>query len=959
MNKYRMIAGGMMASGLMSAAALPAQGAQFDDVLGYENSKINDWFHYSDEKVLGPYPARHSDREEQDRVAFNRYSSQVGPRKALSERDANLDSDYMNATFSPAAFGDEANNVDVRDSDAYQHIRTIDDRANSYITDSGKVRFTNSYFKDEWNRARPFNAIDPDTGEWLPSYPTPPADESSHAYPSGHTAAGFEEAVPLALAFPERGEEIYSRALQYGESRVVLGVHYPTDTIGSRALANYTTTQLLSDPTLKNYLVDQARQLRQDVAAGIDGDLRQTLAQQPTPLADRYRADGDEVGYYGQVGENAKQGVDPAKLPQDAGNLLLLRYPYLSKDERRNILASTSYPEDSLAGYMADESNPDSYWGLLDVPNAYRGPAKLYADTTVNQRVTDDDIAGFGNYDEWKNDIDGPGRLTKQGSGSLTLSGNNSFAGVTLDDGVLALEGNNALTQASRVNGGTLIVDGSLNKGLTVANGRLQGHGTIKGDTRVESGTVAPGNSVGTLKVDGDLTLANNSTYEAEVDPYGEESDTLNVSGKTALEGGRLEVLDSNGGKLTPDALKAAYGKHYTLLNSGNGIEGTFDDVSVAELPFAGGTVDYSDNDATLTLGRNGRRFADAAHSANQREVADALETLPADGELYRNVVFSPSDGYAQRTLDQLSGQLHSDILDATLVTDRQESSAIVNHLSHTDAHDGAWFQLLGNNNRISGKDGIDGYHNNTKGLTLGAEKQLPDSTTLGAAFSYLDGNLHADDHGKADSDNYYLDLYTNHRWDDLSVSFGGGYAWHDIDTKRSVRAGDFDQHLEDSNHGHSWRLFGEARYDIAAGQTTTTPYLNLSYNRFHSGSVNEGNGDAALHGAERSVTDTTSTAGVRFAYALSAQQTPITLQADLGWVHQWASRDRDRWLHFNGSDNDFHSRSVNAFNNAAAVSAGAMFGRADGINLAVDYVGTFGGKQHDNGINAQLSWAL
>ncbi|WP_025733214.1 autotransporter domain-containing protein [Carnimonas nigrificans] len=962
MKTSRLLAHGIMAGGLASLASISAQGASFDDVLAYEDGKINDWFHYSDEKVLGPYPARHSGFEEQDRVAFNRYSQQQGTRKALSERDANLSSDYRNATFAPAAFGNEASKIDVRHSDAYQHIRAINDRTNSYIAENGEMRFTNSYFKDKWDRARPYNAIDPDTGEWLPSYPTPPADESSHAYPSGHTAIGFAEAVPLALAFPERGEEIYSRALQYGESRVVLGVHYPTDTIGSRALANYTTTQLLSDPTLKDYLVTQARQLRQDVAAHINGDLRQTLAQQPTLLADHYRADGNNIGYYGEAGKQATPGLAPDKLPNNAGNLLLLRFPYLSREERRNILASTSYPEDSLAGYMTKENNPDSYWGLLDVPNAYRGPARFYRDTTVNQRVTEDDIADFGIYDEWKNNISGPGRLIKQGTGALTLSGNNSFAGITLEEGTLALEGANALTQTSRVNGGTLIVNGTLDQGLTVEGGRLQGHGTLKGDTRITHGTLAPGGSgsVGALTIDGDLHLANSSTYAAKIDAQREESDTVNVSGTTSLEGGQLKVVDGDGGELSPDALKAAYGKQYTLLTSNKGIEGSFGKVNAGTLPFAGGTLNYTDNEAIVTLGRNGRRFAEAAHTSNQRAVADVLETLPTEGTLYRNFVFSPSDGDAQRSLEQLSGQLYSDILEATLVADRQVSSAIINHLSRSTARDGVWFQLVGNNNHVSGKNGIEGYHNNTKGLQLGAEKQLPDNTTLGAAFAYLDGNLHAGEHGKADSDNYYLDLYANHRWEDLSISFGGGYAWHHIDTKRSVDVGDLHQHLDDSNHGHSWRLFGEARYDIQAGPVTTTPYLNLSYNRFQSGKVNEGNGSAALNGAERAVTDTTSTAGVRFAYALGTPQTlPVTLQADLGWLHQWASRDRDRWLHFNDSTSDFRSRSVDAFNNAAAVSAGAMFGHADGMNLSVDYVGSFGGKQHNNGINAQLSWAL
>ena len=70
-------------------------------------------------------------------------------------------------------------------------------------------------------------------------------ERKNSSYPSGHTSNGFGQAVVMAMAFPERGQEVFSRALQYGESRVIVGAHFPTDTMTSRLARYYYMAQLL------------------------------------------------------------------------------------------------------------------------------------------------------------------------------------------------------------------------------------------------------------------------------------------------------------------------------------------------------------------------------------------------------------------------------------------------------------------------------------------------------------------------------------------------------------------------------------------------------------------------------------------------------------------------------------------------------------------------------------------
>ena len=107
--------------------------------------------------------------------------------------------------------------------------------------------------------------------------------------------------------------------------------------------------------------------------------------------------------------------------------------------------------------------------------------------------------------------------LTKEGSSTLTLSGNNIYTGTTT------------------VNAGTLLINGSIAAGSTVsvgAAGTLSGTGTIGGTTTV-AGTLSPGNSPGILTVNNNVTITNGGAFAVEVNGTvaGSGYDQLNVTG--------------------------------------------------------------------------------------------------------------------------------------------------------------------------------------------------------------------------------------------------------------------------------------------------------------------------------------------------------------------------------------------------------------------------------------------
>ncbi len=91
-------------------------------------------------------------------------------------------------------------------------------------------------------RLRPFQTspLQRVCGQAAPPRPDPTAKGTG--YPSGHAAAGWAVALALVEVVPAGAQAIIGRAVAFGQSRVVCGVHFPADVdaghfIGSAVMA--------------------------------------------------------------------------------------------------------------------------------------------------------------------------------------------------------------------------------------------------------------------------------------------------------------------------------------------------------------------------------------------------------------------------------------------------------------------------------------------------------------------------------------------------------------------------------------------------------------------------------------------------------------------------------------------------------------------------------------------------
>ena len=121
--------------------------------------------------------------------------------------------------------------------------------------------------KQHWARPRPY-VISPEVeplGDVAPDSPLAIAGgfERAHtSYPSGHTAFGVACAIVLAQMVPEQRAALFARGRVYGESRVIVGAHFPTDVEAGYRVGTAAAAVMLRNPRYQSDLGTARSQLR-------------------------------------------------------------------------------------------------------------------------------------------------------------------------------------------------------------------------------------------------------------------------------------------------------------------------------------------------------------------------------------------------------------------------------------------------------------------------------------------------------------------------------------------------------------------------------------------------------------------------------------------------------------------------------------------------------------------------
>jgi membrane-associated phospholipid phosphatase len=219
------------------------------------------------------------------------------------------------------------------------------------------------------------------------------------AFVSGHTNLAYNQALGLAFLVPQQYQGLLARAADLGNNRILAGMHSPLDVIGGRieataivatniynALydANGNPLDWTNPANAAAYAVYQAYTQTQKYLARSCGTNR------VEDCIERAHADADHDHRGGREPEDFNLDPDdtrgytyrmsygltlagtahsPESVPVQAQVLLLTRFPYLTDQQRTEILRDTALPP----GFALLDGNTWDGWGRLNLYAAVKG----------------------------------------------------------------------------------------------------------------------------------------------------------------------------------------------------------------------------------------------------------------------------------------------------------------------------------------------------------------------------------------------------------------------------------------------------------------------------------------------------------------------------------------------------------------------------------------------------------
>lgn len=178
--------------------------------------------------ILPPPPAEGSALDRDDVAAAMRAQAAGPARRAEAEADAN----FLYDRFAGAL------GIPIR-RDTVPALVNLLNRAERQVSGPAFA------IKKLYPRARPYQrlALANVCGKDAPSTPDPDTSKRT-SYPSGHSAYGWTAALILARVAPERAPALLLRGREYGESRVICGMHFPSDVVAGELVATAVVAHL-------------------------------------------------------------------------------------------------------------------------------------------------------------------------------------------------------------------------------------------------------------------------------------------------------------------------------------------------------------------------------------------------------------------------------------------------------------------------------------------------------------------------------------------------------------------------------------------------------------------------------------------------------------------------------------------------------------------------------------------
>lgn len=200
-------------------------------------------------------------------------------------------------------------------------------------------------------------------------------DGSSKSFPSGHTNQATWITTLLAVMLPEVGTQLLARGSEAGESRLVMGVHFPLDVIGGRMTGQAAAADRWNDPKMRDALLQAREEIVAEMEWRAGKPFAEMIAEDSHALTDQQaEADYTRRMTYGFAPIFATD--EPVNVPTAAPALLETRFPELSYEQRAEVLRHTALP----SGYPLDDRDPaKGDWQRINLARAWNAQVSIGA----------------------------------------------------------------------------------------------------------------------------------------------------------------------------------------------------------------------------------------------------------------------------------------------------------------------------------------------------------------------------------------------------------------------------------------------------------------------------------------------------------------------------------------------------------------------------------------------------
>ncbi|MFD1786118.1 autotransporter-associated beta strand repeat-containing protein [Sphingomonas floccifaciens] len=565
--------------------------------------------------------------------------------------------------------------------------------------------------------------------------------------------------------------------------------------------------------------------------------------------------------------------------------------------------------------------------GQFDLANFDQTIAGLSGTGTVTLGSATLTVGGNNASTSYDGVISGTGNLVKTGSGTLTLTGANSYSGF------------------SRIDGGQLVINGSLANATTIigSGGRLGGNGSF-GSLDV-AGRIAPGNSIGTITTTGNIVFRAGSLYEVETSATA-GSDKVVVGGNVLIEGGSVRVMPLGAGYKAQTT--------YQIVAASGSITGKFADVT-SDLAFLAPTLVYTDSSVNLLLRRTDISFERTAKTPNQKAVAAAVQA--GQSGIVLDQILGQDTAGARQGFTQLSGELYAALPALALHHARLGRDAAFDRLAEP-VRRGAWMQYNSSDMEIEGS-GTAALDRRAIGVRGGIDVPVGD-VRLGLLAGYgandLDSRVLV---SRATTSATTVGVYGGYRVDALSIRFGANFESSTAKVDRSVVIGDYGDTLAGRGTTSMFQSYGELAHTFSMRRWKIEPFVGLDVGRLVSDPITETGGAAALDLGRVDTGVWGGKAGVRF-----DGRPPVLVGSMFRLTGSIAVQSQNfdavatRSARFLATGQGFSITGNHPSNLSATTDLGLSL-NAGGGTLSVRYVGEFARNAQDHGVRATFGWRL